>query len=72
MCVLQDEAWLAPAARSRRGAMAAWQEEQEWKEPKFPSWRVSGLLFLGVCGTGTGYGSQAGKGGDRVLLAVPQ
>lgn len=48
--VLRDKAWLAWAARSHRGAVVSWWEEQGWKEPGFPSWEVSGLPFPGgVC-----------------------
>lgn len=72
MSVLQDEAWLAWAARSRRGAMEARWEEQGWKELGFPSREVSGLLFLGGLCRWDRMRQPGWKGGGRVLLAVPQ
>lgn len=70
--VLWDEARLAWAAHSCRGAVVAWCKEQSWKEPGFPPLEVSGLLFLGRVCCWDRMQQPGCKGGDRVLLAVPQ
>lgn len=71
MSVLWDEAWLAWAACSRRGAVAARWEEQGWKEPGFPSWEVSGLLFLGGACRWDRMWQPAWKGGDWCFWQCP-